>query len=605
MEPVLVAYVHALRAATYFGGAELDALRHARDACTAGEPAPAEVVLLALHATLDALKPPGELFGTDGYIPDVARRAAFVAAAAPRLELVALLLGLLPPVSLFPPRLARDDDVGAWPHGGLGVHDGGAAPGPRAALVAASFAGGASLAPDAAPADGLPPWSSDAAALAAEGALYTLAVAFGALPACSGLQSPQQAALAASLAARAPTLRQALVAPDARSTAPAASAFDAVLAAQALRSALSRLGHPHATDVFPAAFPCLLLALEHTASAPRTHGQLAAKHVAGSATRTALRARAPPLWRALLAGLPGCEAEGWPHAVHAAVAVALALAGDDPSAEPLHDLLARLTDELSLRVGDTSRAGPILAALPGVLRVAGIHALRHTSRLVPLLSEWMAGDDADCRAAAACALTVAMEFIWPRAEHHVASIWPAMVRGWSREVLCAAPGSHVSGRAKAAMLRLAGQLHWAGGDAFACAHRGEDASALVGELGELLGRLGGAHSSLGLPAEVVQQEPAAAPPETLPDEFHGAETPGDAYAQPDFDANLDAELAEYLADDSRVSFLLDKWADGDTAALLREARDAAGAELMGPGPPDDLPDGDAMGAWLNTLSLTS
>ena len=593
-----MAYVNALRVTTTVGGAELDALRQARDTCKAGQPAPAEVALLALHATLDALKPPGELFETDGYTPDVARRTAFVAAAAPRLELVALLLGLLPSDSLFPPRLARDDDVGAWPHGGLGVHDGGAAPGPRAAVVAASFAGGASLAPDAAPVDGVPPWSSEAAALAAEGALDALAMAFRALPACRGLQSPQQAALAASLAARAPTLRQALVAPDVRSAAPAASAFDAALAAQALRSALSRLGHPHATDVFPAAFPCLLLALEHTASAPRTHGQLAAVHVAGSVTRTALRARAPPLWRALLAGLAGCEAEGWPHAVHAAVAVALALAGDDPSAEPLHDLLARLTDELSLRVGDAFRAAPILAALPGVLPVAGIHTLHHTSRLVPLLSEWMAGDDADCRAAAACALTVAMEHIWPRAEHHVASIWPALVRGWSRELLGAAPGA----RAKDAMLRLAEQLHWAGGDAFACVHRGEDASALAGELGELLERLGGAHS--GLPAEDVEQEPGATPPETLPDEHDGpADTPpGDSRLMQTVDADLDAELAEYLADDSRVSALLDDWAAGDTAALLRGAGDTAEERW---GASDDLPYGDAMGAWLNTLSITS
>ena len=574
MEAALVAYVGSLRAATSVGDAELDALRQARDACSAGHPAPAEVVLSALHATLDALKPPGELFGTEGYNPDAARGAAFVAAAAPRLELVALLLGLLPPDSLFPPPLARDDDVGAWPHGGLGVHDGGASPGPRAAVVAASFAGGASLALDATPADGMPRWSSDAAALAAEGVLDKLAAAFGALQACRGLQPPLQAALAASLAARAPTLRQALVAPDVRSLAAAASAFDAALAAQALRSVLSRLGHPHATDAFPAAFPCLLLALEHTGQQARTHGQLAAAHLAGCVTRTALRARAPPLWRALLAGLPACEAEGWPHAVQAAVAVSLALAGDDASAEPLHDLLARLTDELSLRVGDGSRAGPILEALSGVIAVAGIHSLRHTARLVPLLSDWMAGDDEDCRAAAAGTLTVAMEHIWPRAEHHAASIWPALVRGWSLELHGRAS------RSKGAMLRLAEQLFWAGGDS-----GGEEAGALTGELGELLKRLRGVNAD-----PVADREPRdAALPETLPAERDGSTKPPE-------DADFDAALAEYLADDSRVSALLADWAAGDSAALLRGSRGAAADG-------DRLADGDAMGAWLDTLLL--
>ena len=523
-------------------------------------------LLAALQLTLDALSPPGALFASDEYTVDSSWRTAFVDAAVPRLDLVCVLLSLLPQETLFPANLRRDDDSGAWPHGGEGVHDGGVAPGPRAAVLACSFTCGASLAADAAPSDGVPPWSEAAAVTAAHVVLDKLTHAF--MSSMGGTSTSRLAMLAASLAARAPTLRQPLLPPDARQAGHSAHTnWDATVAAQTMRSVLCQLVHPHSTDVFPAVFPCLLLALEHSSSAPRTHGQLAALHVATSVTRTALRSRGPPLWQALLAGLPACELHAWPHAVRAAVAHALVLAGDDATASQLHQLIAQLTDELSLRAADTERATPMLAALPQLIQIAQIQMLRHTCRLVPLLCEWMACDDPDARALAASALTCLMEYLWPRAEHHVSSIWPALAKGCSEQ-----GNADANDRGRGPMLRLAEQMHYAGGDAFARAWHAHE-GALPDALGSLLRQL--------------EREQTVADANQV--EQVGTET-----------LDFDAELAHYLDSDSRVNAILDEWAAGDSAALLRNSGTILADTDLG-----DLPEVAAMDAWLERLSLTS
>lgn len=546
-----------------------------------------DTVRTALHVTLDALTPPGALFASEEYTVDSARRAAFVQAAASRLELVCVLLSTLPHDTLFPPKLRRDEDLGAWPHGGEGVGDGGAAPGPRAAVVASSYFCGGSLAADAAPLDGLPPWSNVAAAGAANMVLNVLTQVFVALPAGGGSSATSRLAmLAASLAARAPTLRQLLLPLDVRRYGHNAHAsFEASVAAQAMRSVLSQLVHPHATDVFPAAFPCLLLSLEHTACAPRTHGQLAMRCMASTVTRTALRARAPPLWHALFAGLPACELHAWPHAVRAAVACALAWAGEDASSPQLHELLTRLIDELNLRAADSARTTPILVALPELVRVARVHVLRHTCRLVPLLCEWMAGNDCDARALAASALSCCMEYIWPRAEHHVPTIWPALLRGCSQAQCSSATTSGADARAQSAMLRLAEQMHYAGGSAFARAWR-NDSKVLPEVLGTFL---------QALTADCGVDDGHNTSNDSCIDNVTTVEPLG-------LDLDQDEELAQYVASDATVCAVLDEWAAGDAGALLRGTPGLMEVhEDLG-----KLADGGAMDEWLEKrLSLTS
>jgi hypothetical protein len=588
--------------------------------------------LRAVHATLAGLRPPKEVFGQESV--DAKAAAAFTAAAAARFGLLPRLMALLPPTTLFPPAMRCDPECG-WPPGGEGVQDGGVHPGPAAVLVAASFFCGASLDGDAPACEGLPVWSSAAAAAAAEGTLAWLHRVAAEAPLrwrdCDTL-------LAASLAARAPTLRLSLLVAELGApydpTAP--SSYDADVAAQTLRAALARLGHPAATQALPAAFPCLLLALEHTAAAPRLHAQQAARHLAGTATRTSLRVRAGVLWPALLAGLLGCEERAWAPAVAAAVACAHALGGADATAAPYHTLLSTLLTELGRRPGDARRALPLLRAAPPLARAMGLELLRHTLRLLPLLLEWLASAQEEHRMLAAEALTAAMERIWPRAPDHAPMLWPALLRGF----ISSAGAAHAVAT-RAALLRLAEQLHFAGGAPFAATWRAserEGCEAASPEAAPLMERLRQLRAEQPVAADDEQegkvlpvQEPAslvepspteateqseppkqAEPSSALPDAGEPAnaaeheersvalDAPSAALAQlpaamPEGDdgawehAGLDAfgfaddaalgggfDMAALLAEDAHVTAALDAWAAGDMD-ILQAAAAAGGA----------------------------
>ena len=249
---------------------------------TAATPA----LLPAVHATLEALRPPTAAFcEVGGAAPDAAAAAAFRAACGPRLWLLAALLRLLPQASLFPQLLRGWQSDRGWPHGGGGVEDGGCAVGPRCALAASALSGAASLAPQAQPRDGPPAWGSCDAADAAEDVLLVLAGAFAGEVLREGdAAAAGQPMLAASLAARAPTLRLAMLPPSPHGCV--SDAFGAALAAQSLRAALCWLEHPSATAALPAVLPCLLVALEQSAPGPRAHAQKArvtARHSSGLA----------------------------------------------------------------------------------------------------------------------------------------------------------------------------------------------------------------------------------------------------------------------------------------------------------------------------------
>jgi hypothetical protein len=592
--------------------------------------------LRAVHATLAALCPPKDVFAQESV--DAKAAAAFTAAAAARFSLLPRLLALLPPATLFPPALRCDPECG-WPPGGEGVQDGGAHPGAAAALAAASFSGGASLDGDAPACEGLPAWSSAAAAAAADDALAWLqrVAAEGPLR-----WRDRDTLLAASLAARAPTLRLSLLVAElgAPYDPAAPSGYDADVAAQTLRAALARLGHPAATQALPAAFPCLLLALEHTAAAPRLHAQQAARHLAGTAMRTSLRVRAGVLWPALLAGLLGCEERAWAPAVAAAVACAHALGGADAAAAPYHQLLSTLLTELGRRPGDPRRALPLLRAAPPLVRAMGLELLRHTLRLLPLLLEWLAGAHEEHRMLAAEALTAAMERIWPRAPDHAPTLWPALLRGF----VSSAGAAHAVAT-RDALLRLAEQLHFAGGAPFAAAWRaseregGETASPEAAPLMNRLRQLRAEQpmvteeeekeedttataSAEQMPVATAERsstvEPAAEPElseasSALPDALEPTDAAhGDAlvtlHAQPaappllpvampegDDDAlwehaGFDAlgftdaaalghgvDMAALLAEDAHVTAALDAWAAGDMDILQAAAATAGGA----------------------------
>jgi len=242
------------------------------------------------------------------------------------------------------------------------------------------------------------------------------------------------------------------------------TAHEAAVAAQTLRAALSRVGHPAASSVLPAVIPPLLLALEHSSSAACGHAQRCLSHLLSVTTRTAVRHYGEVLWPAAMAGLPGCDAALRQPAVAAASALADVLAGGEANAKMLHLLLAALLDDAVCHPGELRRLLPTLHAAPGLLRTMRLEALRHTLRLVPLLAETLECDAAaeaasEAREAAALALTTLLERCWPRAPHHASRLWPAVLHGYR----LAQHGSR--GQATCASLeRVAQQLLAAGGE---------------------------------------------------------------------------------------------------------------------------------------------
>ena len=547
--------------------------------------------MAALHVTLAGLVPPRAVFGQE--FLEQAAATSFADRAAQRLVLLPLVLALLPRGGLFPTGLRLDADAG-WPAGGDGVDDGGMHPGPAAVLAAALYATGGSLHPEAQPSDGLAAWSNPAVAVAAEAVLDWLWQA-----AAPELRwRDREMLVAASLAARAPTLRRSLLVQEIGTpyvpTAP--TRFDAELAAQTMRSAVCRLGHPSATQALPAVFPCLLLALEHPAPRPRVHAQHAARHLAASATRTSLRVRAPVLWPLLISGLLGCEDCFWPPAVHAAAACAQVLGGDDPASPQYHELLSTLLTELGRRPGDAGRALPLLRAAAPLSRAMRLELLRHTKRFLPFLSDWAVSTEDEHRMLAAEALTAAMERIWPRAEHHAPMLWPVMVQSYE----LSANGPHEVAT-RAALERLAEQMHHAGGHAFASAwqaseRKGDCAASVAPLMSRLLALREAAplaaaeHAEAKVDPSAAYVEPPCAedaapspkPPDlsedALPEllrELHSAfrlvDEKQEHFSLPGVD--LDA----LVADDARVTDALDAWAETGDAGALQLPPEQAGA----------------------------
>ena len=555
-----------------------------------GLPTTTDAALAALHATLVGLSPPGNIFGQE--FIDQAAATSFAATAAQRLTLLPHVLAMLPHGALFPAGLRLDTDSG-WPAGGDGVNDGGMHPGPAAVLAAASYASGGSLDPEAQPSDGLAAWSDPAAAAAAEAVLEWL------------LQATSQelrwrdseTLVAASLAARAPTLRRSLLVQEigAPYSPTAPTRFDAELAAQTMRSAVCRLGHPSATHALPAVFPCLLLALEHPAPRPRVHAQHAARHLAASATRTSLRLRSPVLWPLLISGLLGCEDCFWPPAVHAAVACAQMLGGDDPASPHYHELLTTLLTELGRRPGDAGRALPLLRAAAALARAMRLELLRHTKRFLPFLCDWAVAPEDEHRMLATEALTAAMERIWPRAEHHAPALWPIMLQSYE----LSAGGPHEVAT-RAALERLAEQMHHAGGRAFASAwQESERQGGAAVSAASLISRLHALRQAAPL-AAAEHAEPAAEPPTDEPPCAEEADTPTPApppapqddalhgfleelnaayrldIAEPEPVSLPGVDLDALVAGDARVTDALDAWAaSGDVDALQLPLEQAA------------------------------
>jgi hypothetical protein len=111
------------------------------------------------------------------------------------------------------------------------------------------------------------------------------------------------------------------------------------------------------------------------------------------------------------------------------------------------------------------RAAPrrsFLACLPYLLAVAQAQALRHLSRLMPLLLEWLHVHDRGSRLGALVGLRLVMQSCWVRLPAHAGLVWEHLVVVAAEEVAAGsrpdAAGDAGMGAAMEQELLLAAQL---------------------------------------------------------------------------------------------------------------------------------------------------
>lgn len=63
----------------------------------------------------------------------------------------------------------------------------------------------------------------------------------------------------------------------------------------------------------------------------------------------------------------------------------------------------------------------------------GLASVRHFSRLLPLLLEWLHAPDMDTRLAAAPVLHAVLKHTWPRLPAHADLIWQHVAQEYTRE----------------------------------------------------------------------------------------------------------------------------------------------------------------------------
>ena len=67
------------------------------------------------------------------------------------------------------------------------------------------------------------------------------------------------------------------------------------------------------------------------------------------------------------------------------------------------------------------------------LQAMGLASVRHFSRLLPLLLEWLHAPDMDSRLAAAPVLHAVLKHTWPRLPAHAGVIWQHVAKEYARE----------------------------------------------------------------------------------------------------------------------------------------------------------------------------
>lgn len=104
-----------------------------------------------------------------------------------------------------------------------------------------------------------------------------------------------------------------------------------------------------------------------------------------------------------------------------------ALDGRDVRGVSYHELISELLTEAERGVTDGQQRVVFIACAAWLLPAVGLHGLRHTSRLMPLLLEWALGVHEPVAAAGALRLLAcALCATWPRARTHAAALTPQL-----------------------------------------------------------------------------------------------------------------------------------------------------------------------------------
>ncbi|PRW39156.1 ARM repeat superfamily [Chlorella sorokiniana] len=521
----------------------------------------ASVELLECLAAQLPSVPDSSLFADVGSAPaapsDQAQAAAWGAAAAAHLQLLAELVARLDAVALGMEALAASgsSEAAAGPPGSLRIEElDAAAPTTRlpAALVLATALFGSSDA-ELAP---LRPWAAEPAAAAAQQLLAALASKLAGVleqrrqegqqtssqPGALLLEVSTTTKAAASTHTCQPEAVQQLLAlamqPVVQQLRPVLAAkvehskhksarlepytgpgeFERCVAAGQLAWLLRQLSGRQLSAATSAAMPLLLQASEDPFPPVQACALWSLQHRAAAGQAGDLKPHARLLLPAVKRGLEGASDAAFPAAAAAAIDVVARLEGPNPYARSYHDVMTILLGEGELGGHNPERAAAWLAAAPPLFPRLGLQLASHFSRLMPLLLGWCRAPQQHVRLAALAALLEAIRMTWPRIPVHTAVLWGVLRRVHSEETQCSTViGSAEQGPATvaAAAVDCALALWFAGGTAFQSelmTAKGSAQDELLQAVMQRLEECAEEEQEAAGPADAAQQEQQAQQP---------------------------------------------------------------------------------------------
>ncbi|BDA44453.1 Uncharacterized protein At2g39910 at C-terminar half [Coccomyxa sp. Obi] len=209
--------------------------------------------------------------------------------------------------------------------------------------------------------------------------------------------------------------------------------FERAVAAQQLAWCIRRVGYRGLGAVVGYALPVIMAAAEDASPAVQNQGFWALHHLATEALPADLLWQKEALLKAARKCLVGCDELAWPAAASAACALAVSLEGRDIFGTGYEWVLGEMLTQGNSYAHVPSRRIAWLQAAQPLLQAMGLASVRHFSRLLPLLLEWLHAPDLDTRLAAAPVLHAVLKHTWPRLPAHAGLLWQHVAQEYTRE----------------------------------------------------------------------------------------------------------------------------------------------------------------------------